>query len=169
MPSSKRQKQKEVIAYVGLGSNVGDRRAMLDKSLDYLRKETHLEVGKISSFYETAAVGGPTGQADYLNGVVKIVTQLGANELLERLLSIENRLGRQRKQWWGPRRIDLDLLLYGQEVIETERLQVPHPLMHQREFVLRGLAEIAGQVKHPVLNMTAKHLWQEVLSEGAGT
>ena len=92
-----------------------------------------------------------------------------AQELLDRLLAIENRLGRKRGQGWGSRCIDLDLLLYGEEVIKTEHLQVPHKRMHEREFVLRGLAEIAPEVKHPVLGKTARQMRQEVLKKDKGT
>ena len=169
MPGAEARRHKEVLAYIALGSNLGDRQAMFRQALECLRLEEGLQVRQVSSFYVTAPVGGPKGQAEYLNGVVEVTTTLKADKLLARLLSIEKRLGRERRQPWGPRCIDLDLLLYGQEVISSENLQVPHPLMHQREFVLRPMAEIAPEVKHPTLGMTAKQMWQKVLAEGKGS
>ena len=156
------------MAYIGLGSNLGDREAMLEKALRCLREEEALQVRKVSSWYSTEPVGGPRGQGKYLNGVIEVVTNLRAQELLDRLLAIENRLGRKRGQRWGPRCIDLDLLLYGEEVIKTEHLQVPHKRMHEREFVLQGLAEIAPEVRHPVLGKTARQMRQEVLKKDKG-
>ena len=152
----------EVLAYIGLGSNLGDPEGMLERAVGALRGEDGLRVGKVSSWYWTEAVGGPSGQAKYLNGVVEVVTSLGANELLEKLLAIEKRLGRKREQRWGPRCIDLDLLLYGQAVIREKDLEVPHRLMHEREFVLRGLAQIGPKVRHPVLGITVEQLWREI-------
>jgi len=156
---------KEIAAYIGLGSNLGDCQAMLEKAVQELRGEDGLQVGKVSSWYWTEPVGGPKGQPKYLNGVVELATTLAADELLDTLLSIERRLGRKRPRRWGRRCIDLDLLLYGQELIKAEHLEVPHRLMHEREFVLRGLAEIAPNVKHPVVGMTAKQMWQRIRSE----
>ena len=155
---------KEVVAYIGLGSNLGSPEAMLDMAMAQLRGEDGVRVGKVSSWYWTEPMGGPSGQPRYLNGVAEVLTELGATELLDRLGAIEQRLGRERQERWGPRCIDLDLLLYGQEIIKEERLEVPHRLMHEREFVLRGLVEIAPEVKHPGLNMTAKQLWQKIQS-----
>ena len=137
---------------------------MLDRAEEELRIEDGLEVLKVSSWYWTEPMGGPSGQGKYLNGVIEVVTSLGAQELLDRLLAIEDRLGRERTQRWGPRCIDLDLLLYGQEIIKKDRLEVPHRLMHEREFVLQGLAQIAPVVNHPVLGMTAEQLWQKIRS-----
>ena len=168
MPGTGAQRGKETVAYIGLGSNLGNREAMLEKALRCLREEGDLQVRKVSSFYSTAAVGGPAGQADYLNGVIEIVTRLDANALLDTLLSIEKHLGRERKQLWGPRCIDLDLLLYGQEIIKRKDLQVPHERMHEREFVLRGLKEIASEAKHPVSGKTAEQMWRDVVPENKG-
>ena len=160
--------QENVVVYIGLGSNLGDRRAMLQKAVQCLEEEDNLEVRKVSDWYATAPIGGPRGQAEYLNGVAEIATSLPPEVLLDRLLAVEQRLGRRRRQRWGPRCIDLDLLLYGQQVIKGEHLEVPHQLMHRREFVLRGLAEIAPEVKHPLLKRTAMQLWQKVIAENKG-
>ena len=159
-----KKRHKQIVAYIGLGSNLGSPEAMLDRAVVELRGEDGLELGKVSSWYWTEPVGGPSGQPKYLNGVAEVATNLQAQELLDKLLAIESRLGRERQERWGPRCIDLDLLLYGQEIIKEECLEVPHRLMHEREFVLRGLMEIAPEVKHPGLNMTAEQLWQKILS-----
>lgn len=157
----------EILAYIALGSNLGPRGDMLDAATESLRAEPAIRVGKISDYYSTAPVGGPEDQPEYLNAVVEITTTLGPEELMGSLLDIEKRLGRKRTQRWGPRCIDLDLLLYGQRIIETESLHVPHPLMHQREFVLRGLAQIAPGLRHPVIGLTSLQIWQEVRSQGS--
>ena len=98
---AKTQKHKEVVAYIGLGSNLGDRRSMLDRAIECLGEEDALQIRKVSSWYTTVPVGGPQGQAEYLNGVVEVVTSLKADELLGKLLSIEKRLGRKRQHRWG--------------------------------------------------------------------
>ena len=164
MSGTEAQRRKKTLAYIGLGSNLGDCEAMLDRAVEELGIADGLAVLQVSSWYWTEPVGGPSGQEKYLNGVIEVVTSLEAQELLDRLLAIEDRLGRKRAQRWGPRCIDLDLLMYGQEIIKKEHLEVPHQLMHQREFVLRGLAQIAPEVKHPVLGMTAEQLWQKIRS-----
>jgi 2-amino-4-hydroxy-6-hydroxymethyldihydropteridine diphosphokinase len=155
----------EITIFIGLGSNLGQRRDILDSAIELLRSEFGLRVEKISDFYTTAPVGGPPDQPEYLNGVAQIATTLDPQQLLERLLDIEQRLGRIRTGHWGPRCIDLDLLLFGQEVIDSENLKVPHPLMHQREFVLRGLAQIAPDLTHPLLGLTALQMFRIVSPE----
>src|SRR5262245_24500806 len=128
-----------VTAYIGLGSNLGDRQKNLRQALDCLGQSGGVSVTKVSSFHETEPVGGPSGQGKYLNAAAELTTTLSAADLLAALLAIEQKLGRVRRERFGPRSIDLDLLLYGQEIIdrsEQPALQVPHPRMHQRLFVL---------------------------------
>ena len=156
-----------VTAYVGLGSNLGDRQGYLDRAIQALQERPDIEVLQVSSYYETEPVGGPPGQGDYLNAVIEVQTELPAAELLQILLDIERALGRVRREQHGPRTIDLDLLLYGNAVIDEAGLVVPHPAMHERGFVLEPLAEIAPNVVHPVLNETIGTLWDEFDPEAA--
>jgi 2-amino-4-hydroxy-6-hydroxymethyldihydropteridine diphosphokinase len=117
-----------------------------------------VQVERVSRFIETAPVGGPARQEDYLNGVARLRTSLDAHELLDVLQAIERRFGRERAERWGPRTLDLDVLLYDDAVIETERLIVPHARMHERRFVLEPLCEIAPEVVHPVLGLMMREL-----------
>lgn len=138
------------LAYVGLGANLGDRRAALEGAVAELGRTPGVRVKRVSSFHETAPVGGPP-QPDYLNGVVEVETDLDARALLDLLLAIERRFGRERRERWGPRTLDLDLLLYGDRVIEEPGLSVPHPRMAERAFVLAPLCELTPEGRHPVL------------------
>jgi 2-amino-4-hydroxy-6-hydroxymethyldihydropteridine diphosphokinase len=131
-------------AFVGLGSNLGDREGTILRALARLQSKPDLSVVRVSTLRETEPVGY-LEQAQFLNGVVELATELPARDLLTRLLAIERELGRTRGDGppLGPRTIDLDLLLYGDEVIAQAGLQIPHPRMHQRRFVLEPLAEVA--------------------------
>ena len=130
-------------------------------ALEKLDQTDGVRVTKVSSFLENPAVGGPEDSPKFLNAAAEIQTALEAKPLLDVLLNIEQSLGRYRKEKWGPRTIDLDLLLFDNQIIETDGLIVPHPLMHQREFVLQPLAEIAPQVVHPVFARTILQLSQK--------
>jgi 2-amino-4-hydroxy-6-hydroxymethyldihydropteridine diphosphokinase len=129
-----------VRAFIGLGSNLGDRLANLSDAVGRLAKTDGVTVTRVSRIYETAPVGPP--QPDYLNAVADVRTSLPARVLLEALLAIEADLGRVRGERWGPRVIDLDLLTYGREEIDEPGLTVPHPRMHERAFVLVPLLEL---------------------------
>jgi 2-amino-4-hydroxy-6-hydroxymethyldihydropteridine diphosphokinase len=148
------QRTSPITAYIGLGSNVGQRTANLIAATEQLSQTDGVRVIAVSSYMENPAVGGPDNSPPFLNAAVKIETTLGSHALLERLLEIERRLGRERIAKWEPRIIDLDLLLYGDQIISSPELIVPHPLMHERRFVLQPLAEIAPDAVHPVLQMT---------------
>jgi 2-amino-4-hydroxy-6-hydroxymethyldihydropteridine diphosphokinase len=138
------------LAYLGLGSNLGDRRGYLEQGLALLRQTPGVEVLRVSSFFETDPVGGPAGQGPYLNAAAALRTTLPAAELLQRLLAIETACGRVRAERFGPRTLDLDLLLYGDVVLDSPDLTLPHPRLHERLFVLQPLAEIAPGALHPV-------------------
>ena len=144
--------------YLGLGSNLGDRRRNLEAALDALRAHPQIAVTAVSSFLETDPVGGPPGQGKFLNAAAKIETDLSPEALLEELKRVERALGRKPGPRWGPREIDLDILLYGDAVLETPDLTIPHPRMRERRFVLEPLAEIAPDARDPVTGRTVREL-----------
>lgn len=129
-------------AFVGIGSNLGDRESNLRQAIDLLRAEDGIDVVAVSELRETEPVG-PVEQGPFLNGAVRVSTELSARELLNRLLEIEQRLGRVRRERFGPRTIDLDVLVYGEDVVDEPGLTVPHPRLHERRFALEPLAELA--------------------------
>lgn len=133
-----------------LGSNLGNRQNFLQEAIKLISLQI-APVIKTSSIYETQS-WGKTDAPDYLNQVVVLETDIPALELLRRILSIELVLGRKREEEWGSRTIDIDILFYGAEIINTEELQVPHPELHKRRFTLEPLAEIAPDLVHPVIN-----------------
>ncbi|WP_301109260.1 2-amino-4-hydroxy-6-hydroxymethyldihydropteridine diphosphokinase [Sporosarcina sp.] len=136
-------------AYLSLGSNIGNRLEHLKQAVRLLHEHPAVKVKKVSSIYETEPLG-LTEQAKFLNIAVELETSLGAVELLSACQSIENKLGRMRKIRWGPRTVDLDILLYNEQSIQTEDLIVPHLRMQERAFVLVPLVEINSEVKNPV-------------------
>ena len=139
-----------ITAYIALGSNLGDREANLRKALAVLIQSPGIEVRKISSMMQNPAHGGPDDAPEFINAAAEVVTTLPASALMKRLLEVEAELGRERRAKWEPR------------VISTQELIVPHPLMHERIFVLKPLAEIAPQAFHPTLNATVVQLLERL-------
>jgi 2-amino-4-hydroxy-6-hydroxymethyldihydropteridine diphosphokinase len=146
------------LACIGLGSNLGDRRATLEGAIAALARTSGVHVQKVSSFHETEHVGGPPGQGKYLNAAAVIETDLDAHGLLRVLEGIEAQFGRVRSVRWGERTLDLDLLLFGDEIISTLELTVPHPRLRVRRFVLEPLAEVAPDAVDPVTKRTIADL-----------
>ncbi len=144
-------------AFLGLGSNIGDRELYLRSAISELDSYSRIKVLKISSFHDTAPLGSAR-QGRFLNAVVEIETTLEPEQLLDAALDIEKRLGRIRAERWGPRTIDVDILTYGELVYESPRLSIPHPLMHERAFVLAPLAEIAPAFRHPVFGASVGNM-----------
>jgi len=140
-------------AFVGLGSNLGEREAMIRSALEELAHLPSTTLERASSLYDTEPVGD-TEQPNFLNAAAQLETELAARQLLWNLLLIERRLGRVRTRHWGPRSIDLDLLLFGDEVHDEPGLQVPHPELIRRSFVLVPLIELDPLIVHPVTGET---------------
>lgn len=141
-------------AFVGLGSNLGEREAMIRLALDDLARLPQTTLVRASSLYDTEPTGDVMDQPNFLNAVAQLDTELTARQLLWNLLLIEKRLGRVRTQKWGPRTIDLDLLLYGSQVVEESDLSVPHPELTRRSFVLVPLVELDPLLVHPITGET---------------
>lgn len=137
-----------IVCYLGLGSNLGERAAHLTEALRRLHSHPRLEVVKVSCVYETDPVG-PQDQPDFFNLVAQVQVNCTPEELLAIVQQVEREMGRVRTERWGPRNIDIDILLYGNQTIDTPELQVPHPQMMRRQFVLVPLAEIAPDLILP--------------------
>ncbi|NQT30577.1 MAG: 2-amino-4-hydroxy-6-hydroxymethyldihydropteridine diphosphokinase [Candidatus Saganbacteria bacterium] len=147
------------IVYLGLGSNVGDREEYIEQAIFLLGKNSHITVTKHSGNYETAPEGG-ANQPPFINTTLEIRTKLSAQKLLDVCQEIETTLGREREIEWGPRTCDIDILLYDDQVISGGKLQIPHPLMHERLFILKPLREIAPNAIHPILEKSIAALYE---------
>jgi 2-amino-4-hydroxy-6-hydroxymethyldihydropteridine diphosphokinase len=147
-------------AYLLLGSNLGDSKKYISDAVAEIGKQLGTVTG-LSSLYQTAS-WGKTDQPDFINQVVCIETSLNPRQLLDNILVIEKTLGRERLEKWGSRTIDIDLLFYGSEIIESEELTVPHPFLHQRRFTLMPLVELNPSLVHPVFNETVEALNQKL-------
>ncbi len=145
-------------AYLALGANLGNRRRALRTAAARVRQMPGTNVTAFSCLYETAPVGGPAGQRDYLNAMLKIATCQSPHALLGECLRIERELGRQRSVPNAPRVIDLDILLYDELFLDTDDLVIPHPRLHTRRFVLQPLADLAAGLSHPGLGLTIREL-----------
>ena len=150
--------------FIALGSNLGDREAYLEQAVEELRAVDSIALVKESSIIETNPVGGPP-QDRFLNQVVEIETTLSPDALLAEMQRVERTLGRIRREKWGPRTIDLDILLYGNKVVCRPGLQIPHPRMHERTFVLKPLCEIAPDVLHPTIGKRICEILEEASRE----
>ena len=147
-------------AYIGIGSNLGDRLDNIKKAIALLNRHKNIKITQRSSIYETEPVGYKE-QPDFLNSVVQLKTGLTPQRLLEVLKNIEKKLGRIKGIKWGPRIIDLDMLLYENKIIKRDNLTVPHPELHKRRFILAPLAEIAGGIVHPLKKKTILELYKK--------
>lgn len=145
------------LVYLSLGANVGARAVNLEMALSAIEERNLGRVVQVSSFYETDPVE-VTAQPMFLNCVAELETTISPQQFMRGILEIEREMGRRRTEAKGPRNIDIDILLFGNAVIDTPELTVPHPAMHERRFVLEPLVEIAPDVRHPVLRKTAKEL-----------
>jgi len=150
------------LALISLGSNLGDREATLKGAIAALGDAPGVIVRRVSSFHETAPVGGPPGQGMFLNAAAVLETTLDPLGLLKILQEIEARFGRERTVHWGERTLDLDLLLFGDQIIDTPELSVPHPRFSTRRFVLEPLAEVAPTAIDPVTKRTIAEILAEL-------
>lgn len=156
------QKPTSTIAYIALGSNISPRRQHIQQAIQALNQHPAVNVVATSTLIETAPVGGPQDQGPFINAAAALLTTLDPPQLLHLLQQIEIQLGRQRTVPWGPRTIDLDLLIFNQTIIDTPALQLPHPLMHTRRFVLEPLSQIAPGLVHPQLKKTIQQLLDDL-------
>jgi 2-amino-4-hydroxy-6-hydroxymethyldihydropteridine diphosphokinase len=144
-------------AYLSLGSNLGNKLRFLKEAISKIGESNKIAINRVSSVYETQPVGYEN-QEWFLNLVIEIKTSFMPRDLLDHVLSVEDQMGRKREIKWGPRNIDIDILLYDNQVMQSDRLTLPHPRMHERRFVLLPLSEIAPQLLHPQLKKSVKEL-----------
>ena len=144
---------KKTLSYIGIGSNLGDALHHCHLAICAIQAEKQNHIIAISPFYRTEPVGRKD-QDWFINAVAAVETSLNPRELLHFLQTLEGKMGRVRKERWGPRVIDLDILVYGDQVVEEEDLRIPHPGLHTRRFVLAPLNDIAPDLRHPLLNRT---------------
>ena len=147
-------------AYLLLGSNLGDSKKYISDAVGFIRTEIGI-VKKTSSLYQTAS-WGKTDQPDFINQVLEVETILNPEQLLKNILVIEKKLGRERLEKWGSRTIDIDLLFYGDQIIQGLNLTVPHPFLHERKFTLMPLVELDPDLVHPVFKITVKQLFDSL-------
>ena len=155
----------QITAYIGIGSNIGERERNLNCAIEMLNLAYEVEVTAVSSFINTTPIGYKE-QPDFLNAAVEMITTLSAQKLLFVCQEIEKNLKRERIIRWGPRTIDLDILLYGDLILNEDNFTIPHPRMHEREFVLKPLTEIAPQAFHPVLEQVVSDIYHSLQSNG---
>lgn len=151
-------------AAIALGGNLGNSQKILTEAIAVLHRDRFIRVLKRSHFYKTAPIGPP--QPDYLNACILIETTLTPRSLLHRLLAIETQFGRVRQVRWGARSLDLDLLLYSDQVVDTPGLTVPHPRLHERAFVLVPLMDVAPGWPHPIFRKTISQLLEQLPVSG---
>ncbi|MEL6939581.1 MAG: 2-amino-4-hydroxy-6-hydroxymethyldihydropteridine diphosphokinase [Cyanobacteria bacterium J06598_1] len=163
--ASKREKYRAAIsnrnaAAIALGGNLGDSQQILSNAITVIDTVPGIQVLARSHFYKTAPVGPP--QPDYINACITVETNLSPRDLLHRLLAIESQFGRVRKERWGARSLDLDLLIYSDYIIEAPRLTIPHPRLHERPFVLIPLMDVAAHWQHPILHKSIEQIVAEL-------
>lgn len=151
-------------AYVAVGSNLGDSRGYIEEAVRALSEKQSIRMGKMSDLIVTKPYGG-VEQEDFLNGVLEMDTLYTPKELLELLHGLEQAAGRERKVRWGPRTLDLDIIFYDNLVYEDEELIIPHADMHNREFVLRPMAQIAPRLRHPVYGKAMQEMLAELIQK----
>ena len=152
-------------AFIGAGANLGEPVRQIQRALGELEKSPGVRLGAVSSLYRTQPMG-PVAQPPFINAVFSLECGISPQELLALLLSVEEKMGRIRRERWGPRVIDLDLLFFDEAIISEQGLEVPHPRLHERRFVLTPLVEIAPDVVHPILKKSAFDLLAALPAEG---
>lgn len=165
LSAHKRDRTPLTPAAIALGSNLGDSQQILLAAIEVIDQAAHTAVIARSHFYKTAAVGPP--QPDYINACITAQTSLSPWQLLRYLLAVEEQFGRVRKERWGPRSLDLDLLLYSSHITDIPGLTIPHPRLHERPFVLIPLADIAPSWQHPIFHLTVEQCLAKLSAQGS--